>query len=343
MNFDALSDPSGPNRVSVDGLDLYPGMIPNGFSEQALGLVFEIQDWSLLRWVMANHLADVAEGIANLKDGERRFYFHGLYGKIERDPAGDSPGGFDATQSGVSLGFDRKTSERRAWGLYAGYTDNDIDFTHVSTMAGDWENQKTWHVGGYILSRIGNWILSDTLTYRISNHETFRDQLDGAATADFDSWSLANDFRAGWIAKEIGEGSHWQIVPEIGLNFGYLKRDGYTEKNGFSHYNYETTVWESVLGIRFRGRFDRRDGSRWVPQLRLSWVHLLSGGEVCIGQKWNGKWGAYTEALDDNAIVVDLGLSLYTAGNTEISLNYNGRFSDTSDSHGAWIRIMKKF
>jgi outer membrane autotransporter protein len=292
---------------------------------------------------MGNHMADVASGLVDLADGERHFHFQGLYGQTERDPSGGSPAGFDATQSGVSLGFDQKVDERTTWGLYAGYTKNDLDITHVAPAAGDWENQESWHFGGYVLYRTGNWILTDALTYRATDHETFRNQLDGAATAKFDSWSVTNDFRAGYMLREIDESSNWEIVPEIGFNFGYLSRDGYKEENGFTYGDFDTTVWESVLGVRFRGEFVREDGSKWVPSLRLSWVHLLSGDDVTVAQGWGDDWHTYTEVLDDDAFVVDLGVSLYTAGDTEISLNYNGRFSDNSEFHGAWLRFMKKF
>lgn len=343
VNFDPVYDPYMPQWFSEGGREYYRGMIAYAFSEQALGLVSAIQDWSLLRWVMGNHLADVSAGLYDLSDGKRHFHFHGLYGKTERDPAGDSPAGFDATQSGVSLGFDQRVNDRTVWGLYAGYTKNDLDITRVAPAASDWENQESWHFGGYVSYRTGNWILTDALTYRTTDHETWRNQLGGAATADFDSWSITNDFRAGYVIREIGPDSNWEIVPEIGFNFGHLSRDGYTEKNGFTYRDFDTTVWESVLGVRFRGEFARDDGSRWVPQLRLSWVHLLSGDDVTVAQGWGGDWHTYTEVLDDDAFVVDLGVSLFTAGNTEFSLSYNGRFSDNSESHGAWLRIMMKF
>jgi len=343
VNFDPVYAPYMPQWFSEGGREYYRGMIAYAFSEQALGLVSAIQDWSLLRWVMGNHLADVSAGLYDLSDGERHFHFHGLYGKTERDPAGDSPAGFDATQSGVSLGFDQRVNDRTVWGLYAGYTKNVLDITRVGSAASDWENQESWHFGGYVSYRTGNWILTDALTYRATDHETWRNQLGGAATADFDSWSITNDFRAGYVIREIGPDSNWEIVPEIGFNFGHLSRDGYTEKNGFTYRDFDTTVWESVLGVRFRGEFTRKDGSRWVPQLRLSWVHLLSGDDVTVAQGWGGDWHTYTEVLDDDAFVVDLGVSLFTAGNTEFSLSYNGRFSDNSESHGAWLRIMMKF
>ncbi len=342
-DYTGLWDPYMPQWFSEGGREYYRGMIGYSFSEQALGLVSAIQDWSLLRWVMGNHMADVADGLVDLEDGERHFHFQGLYGKTERDPSGGSPAGFDATQAGVSLGFDRKIDGQKAWGLYAGYTTNELDITHVTPAAGDWEDQESWHFGGYVSWRTGNWILTDSLTYRTTDHETYRNQVDGAATAKFDSWSVTNDFRAGYVIRDIDEDSNWQIVPEIGINFGYLSRDGYTETNGFTYEDFDTTVWESVLGVRFRGEFARDDGSKWVPQLRVSWVHLLSGDDVTVAQGWGGDWHTYTEVLDDDTFVVDLGVSLYTAGDTEISLNYNGRFGDNSDSHGAWLRFMKKF
>ncbi len=71
-------------------------------------------------------------------------------------------------------------------------------------------------------------------------------------------------------------------------------------------------------------------------------MHLLSGDDVTVAQGWGGDWHTYTEVLD-NAFVLDLGVSLFTAGNTEFSLSYNSRFSDNCESHGAWLRIMMKF
>jgi hypothetical protein len=342
-NYTGLWDPYLPQWFSEGGREYYRGMIGYAFSEQALGLVSAIQDWSLLRWVMGNHMADVADGFVELGDGERSFHFQGLYGKTERDPAGGSPAGFDATQSGVSLGFDQKVDEQTSWGLYAGYTKNELDITHVFPAAGDWENQETWHFGGYVLYRAGNWILTDSLTYRKTDHESFRRQINENATGDFDSWSITNDFRAGYVAKDIDENSKWQVVPEIGFNYGHINRDGYEEENGFEYGDFDATVWEGVLGVRFRGEFAREDGSKWVPQARVSWVHLLSGDDITLTQDWYGDTHEYTELLDDDYLVVDLGFALYTAGDTEISLNYNGRFGDSSESHGAWLRYRMTF
>jgi len=343
VNMDPLYDPYQPVWFSEGGREYYKGMIGYSFSEQALGMVAAIHDWSLLRWTMANHMADVADGLVDLEDGARHFHFQGLYGKTERDPAGDSPAGFDATQSGVSLGFDQKVDSQTSWGLYAGYTKNEMDITHVLPAAEDWENQETWHFGGYVLYRAGNWILTDSLTYRKTDHESFRRQINENATGDFESWSITNDFRAGYVAKDIDENSNWQVVPEVGFNYGHINRDGYEEENGFTYGDFDATVWEGVLGVRFRGEFAREDGSKWVPQARVSWVHLLSGDDITLTQDWYGDTHEYTELLDDDYFVVDLGFALYTAGDTEISLNYNGRFSDNSEFHGAWLRFRMGF
>ena len=331
----------GPQWIEVSSFH-YTSMIGYSFSEAALGLVAGIDDWSMLRWVMANHLQDAVEGMKDMETGETKIHAQVLAGQTKRDPSSELAAGVDSTRKGLSLGIDQKKSEDTMWGMYAGYTEAEIDFSGLPMVNSDWENQDTWHLGGYISKKMGNWILSDTLTYRSTDHDTFRAQFDGDAKASFDSWAITNDIRAGYVAKEIGPDSHWQIIPEIGLNVGYFDRGGYTETNGFTYGDFDTTVVESVLGVRFKGEYLRDDGSRFSPQLRLSWVHVLSGEDITINQSWGTDEHWFTENLNDDYFVADLGFSLYNRNNMDISLNYNGRFSDSSTSHGGWLRLQWK-
>jgi hypothetical protein len=343
-NLDPLFLAYGP--AWVDGWDNdyhYRTLVGYSFSEAALGLVAAVDDWNMLRWIMGNHLQDVAENMKEMEVGERKIHAHALGGTTTRDPADSASAGFDSTQKGISVGFDKKHNENTVWGLYAGYTEKDIDFTGLSMVRSDWEKQDTWHIGAYISKSWDRWIFSNTLTYRSTDHDTFRKQMGGDATASFDSWAITNDLRLGYVAKEIGEGSNWQVIPEVGLNVGYFDRGGYTEKNGFTYGDFDTTVVESVLGIRFRGEYERADGSKFVPQARLAWVHVLSGNDVTIDQSWGGTTHWFTEDLDDDYFVADLGLSLYNMNDMDISLNYGGRFSDNSTTHGGWLRLEWRF
>jgi uncharacterized protein with beta-barrel porin domain len=72
-------------------------------------------------------------------------------------------------------------------------------------------------------------------------------------------------------------------------------------------------------------------------------VHVLSGEGITIDQSWGGDTKWFTENLDDDYFVADLGLSLYNKNNMDISLNYNGRFSDSSTSHGGWLRLQWRY
>ena len=343
-NLDPLFLAYGP--AWVDGWDNdyhYRTLLGYSFSEAALGLVAAVDDWNMLRWIMGNHLQDVAESMKEMEVGEKKIHAHALGGTTSRDPADSASAGFDSTQKGISVGFDKKSNENTVWGLYAGYTEKDIDFTGLPMVGSDWESQDTWHIGGYISRKWDRWIFSNTLTYRSTNHDTFRKQMGGDATASFDSWAITNDLRLGYVAKEIGEGSNWQVIPEVGLNVGYFDRGGYTEKNGFTYGDFDTTVVESVLGVRFRGEYERADGSKFVPQARLAWVHVLSGNDITIDQSWGGTTYWFTEYLDDDYFVADLGLSLYNMNDMDISLNYGGRFSDNSTTHGGWLRLEWRF
>ena len=343
-NLDPLFLAYGP--AWVDGWDNdyhYRTLLGYSFSEAALGLVAAVDDWNMLRWIMGNHLQDVAESMKEMEVGEKKIHAHALGGTTSRDPADSASAGFDSTQKGISVGFDKKSNDNTVWGLYAGYTEKDIDFTGLPMVGSDWESQDTWHIGGYISKKWDRWIFSNTLTFRSTDHKTFRVQMGGDATASFDSWAITNDLRLGYVAKEIGEGSNWQVIPEVGLNVGYFDRGGYTEKNGFTYGDFDTTVVESVLGVRFRGEYERANGSKFVPQARLAWVHVLSGGDITIDQSWGGTTHWFTEYLDDDYFVADLGLSLYNMNDMDISLNYGGRFSDNSTTHGGWLRLEWRF
>jgi hypothetical protein len=321
----------------------YIGYVEYAFSEQALGLVAAIEDWSLLRWVMANHLQDVASESDKLEVGKKAIYAHLLGSNTERDPSGKSSLGYDADTKGLSLGFDKKVNDTTAWGVYAGYTEKDIDFTDVASAASDWEKQDTWHFGAYLSKRFNDrWVVSETLTYRTTDHDSFRRQADGDAKGSFDSWAVTNDIRVGYIAQE-GKGSRWEIVPEFGLNIGYFERGGYTETNGYTYGDYDTTVTEGVIGVRMQGEYLSKDGLRCAPRLRLSYVKVLSGDDVTIDQSWHGRTRWYTEDLDDDYFVVDAGVTLYNAKNFDVSLNYNGRFGNNTDSQGGWLRLEWKF
>jgi len=325
------------------GSFVYTSFLGYSFSHAALGLVAAIDDWSLLRYVMANHLNDVADCMKQLEVGEKKIHAQVLAGQTRRDPSSSTSAGFDSTQKGISLGFDKKQNDSTLWGLYIGYTEKDIDFTGLPMVYTDWESQDTWHFGAYISKRWDKWILSDTLTYRRASHDTFRKQIGGDARASFDSWAVTNDLRLGYVAKEIGEGSHWQVIPEVGLNVGYINRGGYTEDNGFTYGDFSHTVVESVVGIRFKGEYLRGDGSTFIPQLRLGWAHILSGEDITIEQSWGGTTYSFTESLDRDYLVADLGLSLCKYGNMDLSLNYGGRFGSNSTTHGGWLRLEWKF
>ncbi|MFA5622225.1 MAG: autotransporter domain-containing protein, partial [Thermovirgaceae bacterium] len=299
-NFDTYFVNVNPYFIPYDPLWItgssyfYTSYLGYNFSHAALGLVATIDDWSLLRYAMANHLNDVADCMKSLEVGEKKIHAQVLAGQTKRDPASATSAGFDSTQKGISLGFDKKQNDSTLWGLYVGYTEKDIDFTGLPMVYADWESQDTWHFGAYISKRWDKWILSDTLTYRSASHSTFRKQVGGDARASFDSWAVTNDLRLGYVAKEIGEGSHWQVIPEVGLNVGYINRGGYTEDKGFTYGDFSNTVVESVVGIRFKGEYLRGDGSTFIPQLRLGWVHVLSGEDITIDQSWGGTTSWFT-------------------------------------------------
>ncbi|MEG3065057.1 MAG: hypothetical protein RQM89_03795 [Acetomicrobium sp.] len=46
----------------------------------------------------------------------------------------------------------------------------------VVPASSDWEEQDSWYIGAYMSKRFDKWIISDTLTYRSTDHDSFRRQ-----------------------------------------------------------------------------------------------------------------------------------------------------------------------
>ncbi|MEG3066331.1 hypothetical protein [Acetomicrobium sp.] len=67
--------------------------------------------------------------------------------------------------------------------------------------------------------------------------------------------------------------------------------------------------------------------------MRLSYVNVLSGDDVTIDEIRYGNKSWFTEKLDDDYRCRP-GDDLYSAGNFDMSLSYNGRFGDDTQPHG---------
>ncbi|MFP4482806.1 MAG: autotransporter domain-containing protein [Thermovirgaceae bacterium] len=317
----------------------FTGMAGYSFSEQALGIAAAIDGWSVFRHFAANRLHSAEEGSAMTHEDKTSIYCDFLVDESRRDSFYSRRAGFNSETKGLLFGTEKGSREATKWGLLAGYTEREIDFTGPCQVAADWEKQDTWHIGGYYSRRIGNWVLADALAFHSTAHESYRKQAGHDAKGKFSSRAVTNDIRAMYAPQSETTGRGWRIVPEVGLNTGYFIRDGYEEAKGFTYGDFETTIAESLLGVRLIKESVIDEGIRLNTQLRLAWIHNLSGSDIIIDRSWGGDTRWYTETLDEDRFSVEFLLSARCGSNLDISLSYEGLCSDRFESHGGRLTL----
>ncbi|MGC9490530.1 MAG: autotransporter outer membrane beta-barrel domain-containing protein [Thermovirgaceae bacterium] len=311
------------------------------FSEQALGIAAAIDGWSVFRRATSDRFNDFFMQ-ARESSKETGVSYHGdfVMGETRRDSSKNGTAGYDSRTSGLFFGTKNRIDDDIQWGLFAGYTEQEINFTDLPSVAADWEKQKTWHLGGYIGRRWENWVISDTLAWHSTGHESFRRQTGDDAWGEFSSWSVTNDLRAMYLPHSKKANQGWQIIPEVGLNTGYFKRNGYSEMNGFTYGDFSTTVVESLLGLRVSKDFVTKEGTNLNTQLQLTWTRNLSGSDISIDRSWKGDTKWYKENLPgDDLFSAELMLSFYSKNDPVCSLSCRGRFSEDFHSWNGKISL----
>jgi hypothetical protein len=303
------------------------------FSEQALGIAAAIDGWSVFRRATSDRFNDFfVHAMGSSEETGVSYYGDFVMAETCRNPSKDRTAGYDSETSGFFFGTKNRIDDDIQWGLFAGHREQEINFTDLPSVAADWETQETWHAGGYISRRWGNWIISDSLAWHSTNHESFRRQAGDDAWGRFSSWSITNDIRAMYLPQSTKANQGWQIIPELGLNSGYFHRDGYSEMNGFTYGDFSTTVVESLLGLRVCKNFVTKEGTNLNTQLRLTWKHNLSGSEIPVDRSWGDETRWYRTTLDKDRFAVEFSLSAQCRNNMYMALGYNKCFGDRFES-----------
>jgi len=310
------------------------------FSEQALGIAAAIDGWSFFRRATSDRFNDFFMQ-AKESSEETGVLYHGdfVMGETRRNSSEDGTAGYDSRTSGLFFGTKNRIDDDIQWGLFAGYTEQEINFTGLPSVAADWEKQDTWHVGGYIGRRWGDWVISDALAWHSTEHESFRRQTGDDAWGDISSWSVTNDIRAMYLPQSGKANQGWQIIPEVGLNAGYFNRNGYSEVNGFTYGDFSTTVVESLLGVRVSKDFVTKEGTNLNTQLRLTWKRNLSGSEIPVDRSWGDETRWYPVTLDKDRFAVEFSFFVQCRNNMYITLGYNKCFGDRFESHSGRLTL----
>jgi len=140
-------------------------------------------------------------------------------------------------------------------------------------------------------------------------------------------------------------------TPTLGLTWSHLETDAYTE-TGAGNMNLTVTpddidTAEIKAGISFTGESTTESGGTMRPQFRLAIVGDLLDETADSTATFAGGGSSFnTTGLDKDEVFGDIGLGFtYTnpQGDTDISVDADGRFSDSYTQYGGKITVNWKF
>jgi len=269
---------------------------------------------------------------------------------IDQDTV-SSVSGYDADGQGIAIGIDGLSEDGTTRIGVAGSfaktdvngkdsttkTINDIDTTQVMVYA-----NKDYPDGMY-LQGVASYSFNDnTGTRRI-----LVGAVDRTASSVYESGLFSINVEAGWPKEDDGV----TITPTVGLTFSSLSSDAYTE-TGAGNMNLsvtptDVTTMEGKVGVKVTGKTVDSDGGIGRPEFRFGVVSNFGDDTADSTATFTAGGSSFTTTgVKTDSTKVDVGLGYtYTTpeGDTEISVNADGRHSSSYLQFGGGLTVKWKF
>jgi outer membrane autotransporter protein len=259
--------------------------------------------------------------------------------------------GYDADGQGIAMGLDGLSADGSTRIGFAGSfantdvdgkdgtskTTTDIDTTQIMVYA----NQD--YGDGMYLQGVASYSFNDNTGSR----KVVVGSVDRTASSSYDSGLFSMNVEAGWPKEDDGV----TITPTVGLTFSSLSTDAYTE-TGAGNMNLTVTpgdvnTVEGKLGIKMTGKSVDADGGIGRPEVRIGVSHNFGDDTADSTAIFTAGGASFkTTGVETDSTKVDIGLGYtYTTpeGDTEISVNVDGRQSSSYLQFGSGLTVKWKF
>jgi outer membrane autotransporter protein len=269
---------------------------------------------------------------------------------IDQDTV-SSVSGYDADGQGIAIGIDGMSADGTTRiGVAGSFANTDVDGKDSTTKTT--EDINTTQVIFYANKDYADGMyLQSTASYSFNTNKGTRRILVGAvdrtASSAYDSGLFSIGVEAGWPTEDDGV----TITPTAGLTFSTLSSDAYTE-TGAGNMNLSVTpgdvnTIEGKFGVKVTGKSVDADGGIGRPEVRVGVSHNF-GDETADSTATFTAGGASfaTTGVKTDTTKVDIGLGYtYTTpeGDTEISVNADGRKSSSYVQFGGGLTVKWKF
>jgi outer membrane autotransporter protein len=236
---------------------------------------------------------------------------------------------------GVAGGYDRWLSPALLLGAGLSYgalsaDEIDVESTDLSVY-GRW----LFNDQGYVTASVFAGV-HESDSQRMVNVGTDR----SVARADFGADTRGAYLESGY---ELDAWSTGQLTPFVGLNYGHLHREGFSERGaGQANLQLEADTQESIrtlIGLKARHSFASGKAREWSADAEVAWVRELADGRSSLGAAFAAapEFGFQVAGpeFDRSRAKVELGVSTGLSARSSLRVGYQGEIAESDQYHGA--------
>jgi outer membrane autotransporter protein len=269
---------------------------------------------------------------------------------IDQDTV-SSVSGYDADGQGIAIGMDGLSADGTTRiGIAGSFANTDVDGKDSTTKTTD--DIDTTQIMVYANKNYPDGMyLQGVASYSFNDNTGTRRVLVGAvdrtASSSYDSGLFSIGVEAGWPEEDEGV----TITPTVGLTFSMLSSDAYTE-TGAGNMNLSVTpgdvsTVEGKIGFKMTGKSVDADGGVGRPEVRVGVSHNFGDETADSTATFTAGGTSFsTKGVETDSTKVDVGVGYtYTTpeGDTEISVNVDGRHSSSYVQFGSGLTVKWKF
>ena len=168
--------------------------------------------------------------------------------------------------------------------------------------------------------------------------------MDPSGSPDADAVSFYNE-----LGRRFGVGSNVMLTPFVGVSVASAELDNFTERDpqntgtALKVFSNDANSVASILGLRLSGSW-----GAFLSQVAMGWEHEFEDTIHTINAAFaaapsGSNFRVIGADLEEDAVVVDAGISYALSPSSDLSVRYVGRFLEDYDTGSVMGRWTYKF
>lgn len=262
------------------------------------------------------------------------------YGQVGKNEGSNGAADSDTSSYGVLFGLDAELKPDFVAGLAIGYGQTDITVSDRSSSL----SSDMFQALGYGSYTKGPWALQGILGYAHHSFDSDRNITIGSLTRNAKADYSGNQFMAsaelGYTFQHTDQKTEqvFDIQPIAGVNYGYLRTDGFTETGAGALNLISTgetlTSLNSVLGVKISSQVEQ-ENKTIKPYVQASWSHGFGdlNAQNTLSFEGAGTFTTSGNTTSRDSLNIGGGFTAQINDNTLVFSDYTTKLSNSQTQH----------